>query len=220
MEIKIIASGSTGNCYLVNDGRTKILLDAGVKFKEIQRALDFHTNDIDACLLTHEHGDHIRSLRELTRRGIKTLPTYLSTYPHPFHKAIGTFIVENFSAVHDVPCVGYMLDSLETEESLLYATDTAELPTSYKQFTHLLVEANYSEKILYANMAAGEINPSLGERIIETHLSIEKLTVWLESLDLTRLRQIYLLHLSDRNSNAVEFKRQIQELTGAEVYTA
>lgn len=217
MDIKIIASGSKGNCYFVSDGKTKILLDAGIKFKQIQRRLNFCTGDISACFITHEHSDHSLGTSELTKRGIKTLSTYLSTYTQ--RTIIGSLLVENFPAVHDVPCVGYKVYSMRTEDELLYATDTAELPLFYNQFTHLLVEANYSEDILAANVWAGKINYTLAERIRATHLSIETLIKWLKKIDTSKLKQTYLLHLSDQNSDAVRFKRQVQEITGSEVYS-
>ena len=40
MEIKVIGSGSSGNCYLIDDGRTALLLDAGVPFSAVQQAMD------------------------------------------------------------------------------------------------------------------------------------------------------------------------------------
>ncbi len=60
-----LASGSSGNCYLVRSPRTALLVDAGISFRQIRQrlaALGLAPGDISALLITHEHSDHIRSL--------------------------------------------------------------------------------------------------------------------------------------------------------------
>ena len=49
------ASSSRGNCYLVDDGQTKVLLECGLSLKEIQRHLQHRLSDVAGMLLTHEH---------------------------------------------------------------------------------------------------------------------------------------------------------------------
>jgi len=55
IDIKVIGSGSSGNCYLANFNGTQILLECGLPFKVIQKALNFKLSSIEACLVTHEH---------------------------------------------------------------------------------------------------------------------------------------------------------------------
>ena len=55
IDIKVIGSGSSGNCYLANINGTQILLECGLPFKAIQKALNFKLSLIEACLVTHEH---------------------------------------------------------------------------------------------------------------------------------------------------------------------
>ena len=55
MNIKFLASGSTGNCYIVNDGNSTIVIDAGIPFKKIQVGVGFNTSQIDGVLISHEH---------------------------------------------------------------------------------------------------------------------------------------------------------------------
>ena len=70
MEIQIIASGSSGNCYRISDGHTAVLLDAGIPFKAIQRAVGFRTHELSGALITHSHQDHCAAVRDLLRYGI------------------------------------------------------------------------------------------------------------------------------------------------------
>src|SRR4051794_13812080 len=68
MRFTVLGSGSTGNCVLVSTERTNVLVDAGLSAKEIARRLKevgVCCDDIDAILVTHEHGDHIGGMRVL-----------------------------------------------------------------------------------------------------------------------------------------------------------
>lgn len=59
-------SGSTGNSFFVQSSSTNILVDAGVSAKKIVEALaslDFNIESISGILVTHEHSDHIKGLR-------------------------------------------------------------------------------------------------------------------------------------------------------------
>ena len=65
-----LASGSSGNCYLVRSPQTALLVDAGISFRQIKlrlAALGLAPEDISAILITHEHSDHIRSLEAAAR---------------------------------------------------------------------------------------------------------------------------------------------------------
>lgn len=50
-----LASSSHGNAYVVSDGHTSILLECGIPFRKLQKALGFRMGDIMACFVSHEH---------------------------------------------------------------------------------------------------------------------------------------------------------------------
>ena len=228
MDIKIIASGSSGNAYLIGDGKTRLLLDAGIPFKRIQIGCGFKTSSIDACLVTHRHGDHAMAIPKLLQRGITV---YSNADVAELHKGvralmplqehtIGTFRILPFEAEHDVPCYGYQATSVETGEKLVYITDSAYVRYTFTGLTHIMIEANYAQEIIIDNAKHERIPLYLAERVIQTHMSIETLLDLLQANDMSKVRQIYLLHLSDSNSDAESFKRQVRQETGAEVYIA
>ena len=68
MDIKILASGSSGNAYYV-DGEMPLLLEAGIPFRAIQQKLNFKISQLAGCLVSHEHMDHIRAAKDLLRAG-------------------------------------------------------------------------------------------------------------------------------------------------------
>lgn len=228
MDIKILASGSSGNAYLIGDGRTRLLLDAGIPFRRIQIGCGFRTSSIDGCLVTHRHGDHAAAIPKLLQRGITVysnadvaglyagVQELAELREHP----IGTLRILPFMAEHDVPCYGYQVTSTATDEKLVYITDSAYVRYTFTGLTHIMIEANYDEDIMIGNVRDEKVPLSLAERVAQTHMSIGTLLDLLRANDMTQVRQIYLLHLSDVSSDAERFKKLVQQETGAEVYIA
>lgn len=205
-----------------------MLLDAGIPFRKIQEGLCFRIGEIDGVLISHKHGDHAKAVPELLRRGVEVYgpPDFCEMYAgtktaYPLRSfGINTLTITAFDAVHDVDCNGYILDSSATNERLVYITDTAYIKYTFPGMTHLMVEANYSEKILLENVAAGTVPEAMAKRVIKSHMSIEQTEELCKAASSQFLRQIFLLHLSNSNSNAMEFSDRIKKATGAEVYIA
>lgn len=232
MEIKILGSSSKGNCYLLDDGSTKIMLECGVKFKEIQRGFNFSLTSVDACLITHEHGDHCKSVNEVLKSGVNT---YLSkgtkealNIKHHRLKIVksketfqvGTWTILPFDVKHDVAePLGFLLTSKHGGK-VLFVTDTYYVPYRFKGLTHLLVECNYSLPILEANIELGITPKMMRKRLLKSHFSLENVKEFLKANDLSKVEEIYLLHLSDSNSNEEQFKEEVIKLTGKPVTIA
>lgn len=229
MEIKVLGSSSKGNCYVVSDGITRLLLDCGLKMKEILAGIDFQPQFVKGCLVTHSHGDHVKSANKLSQlygvrvyasRGcIEAAEITCACAVKAFEEStVGSFRVLPFDIQHDAPePLGFLLKSVVTGEKLLYFTDTYYLKYRFKGVTHILCEANYDIDILNEKVSSGNVPKCLAERVMSSHMSIEHLEQFLKACDLSRIRAVYLCHLSDRNSSAADFRERIQRLTGAEV---
>lgn len=233
MNIKILASGSSGNCYSVSDGETTILLECGISIKEIKKGLGFRLSSVAACLITHEHKDHCKSVEDIIKAGIDV---YMSGGTQEAlnitgHRAnviknketikIGTFAVMAFDTEHDATePIGYLLYSMATKEKLLFATDTYYIRYRFPGLTHIMVECNYAADILYNNIDEGLVTSSMKNRLLQSHFSLENVKEFLKVNNLSNVKEIYLMHLSARNSDEERFKREIQELTGKMVFIA
>lgn len=224
-----MGSSSKGNCYVVSDGVTRLLLDCGLPIREILRGMDFLPQYTAACLVTHSHGDHVKSANKLAQLyGMRVYASAGCIAAACLKGAVPVKSMERFSVLswdilpfdveHDAPePLGFLLRSNATGEKLLYFTDTYYLKYRFKGLTHILCEANYDLDILRNKVDRGVIPKFLGDRILGSHMSIDHLVEMLKANDLSRLRRILLCHLSDGNSDAERFKRRIQEATGAEV---
>ena len=227
MDIKILASSSKGNCYLVGDGKSRLLLDAGIPFAQIQAGCGFMTGEIAGCLVSHIHDDHSHAVKDLSRRGIKCYGTReMAEAGMPVEPVktltiykTGGFTFQPFEAVHDVECYGYLIQSIETGERLIYLTDTAGIKYDFDRIDYWLIEANYSLDIIDQNVANG-MDRERANRVINTHMSIEKLKYYFERYPHLDAKEIYLIHLSDDNSDAAAFKEAIERTTGVPVTIA
>lgn len=233
MDIQVLASGSSGNSYRVSDGKTSLLLDAGIPLQKIQVAIHFKLSAIDGCLITHEHMDHYKAADDLMKRGILVCTSKgtadernlgghnLKIVESLKQISIGTFRILPFDVQHDAAePLGFLIESSHTGDKLLYFTDTYFLKYKFNGLTHIMGECNYDERTLHKNVRDKIITPDMMKRLVKSHMSFERFVSFLQSNDLSKVRQIYLLHLSKDNSNADYYKKEIQKITGKEVYIA
>lgn len=227
MKIEILASSSKANAYIIEDGNHSILIDCGLPFKQLQRESNFRLSSLEFCLLSHEHKDHSRSIADLLNIGLKCgmsigTKNALGIDSHyVFNLAIEhiaelyDWIVMPFHTQHDAaePC-GFLIKS-PSGFKICFATDTAYLKYRFEGVTHWLIECNYSIDILKDNK---ELPQSVKDRIIRSHFELENVKEFFKSQDLSQTKEIYLIHLSDDNSDPKRFIDEIQQITGIPVY--
>jgi len=229
--IKALASGSSGNCYWISDSTTPILIEAGISIDRIRKGVDFKLSEIQGCLCSHAHADHSKSIKKLMDAGIDcymSQPTAeaLKVEGHRLHAVsdkqifnVGAWAVRAFDVEHDCEgALGFYL--ISHGESLLYLTDTAYTKYRFNGINFLMLEANFDERIIRENVASGEVDRMVKRRTYANHMSIGRVLDFLKANDLSKCAEIYLLHLSQQNSDALDFKKRVQELTGIPTYIA
>ena len=215
-----LASGSSGNAYVVDNGSSAILLDCGISWRDI--CVKSGWKRFDMCLLSHIHSDHSKAVKDVIKLGI---PTYMpTTMYYKLHidehnvRGIGSAILKgfgwrimSFNVEHDVQCLGYSLAT--GNDKLVYITDTMYCKYRFNDVSHWLIECNYSD-------IDENINPYLRNRIVRTHMSLDTVKQLLLANDLSRTQEIWLLHLSNDNADAERMRREVQEVTGKVVMIA
>jgi phosphoribosyl 1,2-cyclic phosphodiesterase len=236
MEIKSLASGSSGNCYWISDGKTQLLIEAGIPIKQIRKGLGYGLSYVDSCLLSHSHKDHSLAVADLITAGIKVYaseptwatlsldasvlsPSYSFMVKPDLRYEIGTWVVQPFDVKHDVlGALGFVCDS--GSERLVYITDTPYCKYHFDNVTHLMIEANYSLDLLQENRSTGEIDRSVTNRVLDSHMSIDAVKRFLSAHDLSKIVEIWLLHLSTANADRERFRSEIEQHTGKLVKVA
>ncbi len=232
MNIKVIATGSGGNAYLVQHNADMLLLDAGVDYDTLLKAAGWSLAALQGVLLTHLHQDHLKAAKQLSESFVD-LYASIETFKaakvdiempnvHIFKagtsRAIGNWIVYAFPTYHDTEgSLGFYFTHKNSDEKILYATDTGYISVLPKGLTVLLVECNHMDGVLIQE------REHLGERFARLnkyHMSLERVVSYLGKIDRSELHTIVLLHMSD--SNIVEDRAidEIKRMTGCNVYAA
>lgn len=230
MEIKALATGSKGNCYHITDGSTPLLLEAGIQFKEIQRKLNFQTSNIAGCLITHEHQDHCKGVKTVLDRGLnvymsKGTKEALNIQHHRIKTVeskkqfqLGTWTILPFDVQHDVSePYGYLLQSKHGYK-VLFATDTYYIKYRFKGLTHIMIECNWDEQTLNKNVEKGYLHAALKKRVKRSHMGLETLLDFFKANDLSKVQEIWLLHLSDGNANEERIRNEVAKATGKMIF--
>lgn len=217
MKLKVLASGSKANSYILENDKEALLIEAGVPFKEILRNVDY--KKIVGCLVSHEHKDHSRYVEDYRNYGIDVFTPYEDWIDtSKFAKGYGTFSFTQFENHHNVECYGFFIRH-EDIGNLIFSTDTGYIEYRFKDINHWLIECNYSKEILDKRVEEG-FNPYLADRIVRDHMSLQTCKEFFIANNMGITKNIVLVHLSDSNSNAEQFKKEIQEITGKKTYIA
>ena len=218
MKLKVLGSGSSGNCYLLDSGKQILIIEAGLHFAEVKEAIDYQTSKIVGVISSHEHGDHRKYLIEYIEAGINTLAGneqigIVSRTAGIRYIRFGEFIIRPFEVVHDVPCFGYSIDHPDMGQ-LVFVTDTEYVKYTFPGVNHIMVEANYAQDILDENMNSGEIPQVLRNRIMKSHMSFETAKGMVEANKNCNMQNVIMCHLSKRNSDHKRFMDEMQKITG------
>lgn len=224
-----LGSGSRGNATLIQAGDTCLLLDSGFSLRELEQRLarlDLGPADIDAVLVTHEHGDHIKGIGPLARK--HELPVWMThgtwrnapcgdipdlrlfgSHTPPFR--IGDIEVTPFAVPHDAREPTQFTFSFRSQK-LGILTDagsfTPHVIAALSGVDALLLECNHDPQML----REGPYPPRLQQRVGGSygHLSNDQAAKLLAQIDHGRLQHLVVGHVSEKN-NSPELARRALE---------
>ena len=228
MKLKVLGSGSSGNCYILENDEEALIIEAGLPFMEVKKALNFNVMKIVGVLASHIHGDHAKYIGEYEKAGILAWKPYdTDFYKSCDMKKYGTFEVRTFpnqdkdrrwlhnnSDGSECPCYGFHITHSEMG-SLVYTTDTEYVRWRFKGVNHILCEANYDMQFVDRD------EPNYEHRL-RGHMSLDTALKFISTNDNPALRNVVLIHLSDKSGDPVLFKQKTEETIkyGANVYIA
>lgn len=240
MKITSIASGSSGNLYVVESQNDVLLLEAGLHKERMKRALwdnGYNLSDIDHCLISHRHSDHFKSANYLAKHRTNIyLPQQKDTALASGNKLSFDRVIYlehnevvylgNYKAIalemdhDDVPILGYLILHQPTDTRLFYATDTAYIKENPKRLNHIMVEVNYQTKYLEQSVKEGDMERGNMRRIMRSHMGLATTINFLKNTDLNNVENLWIIHTSDRNTNKSEIKDIIQSEFGIPTFIA
>jgi phosphoribosyl 1,2-cyclic phosphodiesterase len=231
MQIHILASGSTGNAVFIEMGGHKLLIDAGISARRIEKGLagvGIQVSQLDAILITHEHSDHVQGLDVLVRRHKVPVYTRAATWeripcrdklPRECRRELGSSLdlgalkIEPFEISHDaVEPIGFCI--LQGKIKTVLATDlgkitpTVEVALAYADA--VILESNHDPLML----KEGPYPAYLKKRISgpQGHLSNQEAGNVLARIPHAGTMQVFLAHLSQQNNHPQLALRTVSEI--------
>ena len=222
MKVVTLASSSKGNCILVFNDVTKILIDVGISISELETKLNMlgiSPHEINAVLNTHEHIDHTKNIGAFMRKYGTPLYCHIDGYDRLLPKLgkvnydnivrfvdmpfeVGDMVVRAFKLPHDASsCVGYVFQ--DGDKRISVATDLGyiddEILSNLIGSRVVVLESNHDEKMLLANP---KYSYFLKQRILgkSGHLSNKMTAEAILKLVGNGTKQVLLAHLSEENN--------------------
>ncbi len=232
MQLASIGSGSKGNGTLLRTEGACVLIDCGFSLKETERRLagrGLQGSDIDAILVTHEHGDHIGGVGALSRR--YSIPVYMSHGTRVSGRCEDVYKRICFDAgdsfrIHDVevksvlvphdarqPCQ-YVLESQGVRVGILtdLGTITPHVADAYRECHHLVLEFNHDLDLL----RSGPYPKSLKQRVGGDlgHLNNRQAAALLREINHSGLISVLIAHMSEQNNTQACIEAALNEDLG------
>ena len=231
MNLQVISTGSKGNAYLLSHGQDDLLLDAGVTYEKILKAVRFNPAALQGVLVTHAHMDHLKAVPDLLKAYVdvyasqdtfsKLDDTAYRPNRHILTNAVsvvGNWLVTSFSTEHDTDgSLGFFIKHYKHKERILYITDTGFVSALPVDVTVLIIECNFVDSIVL------EKRDELDARFLRLekyHMSLDRVKSYLTKIDRSKLHTVVLVHLSDSNADEARMIREVKEVAGCEVVAA
>jgi phosphoribosyl 1,2-cyclic phosphodiesterase len=223
-------SSSRGNLYTVtahNDKR--LLFECGVTWKRLQRALDYDLSNIVGCFVSHEHKDHCKAIKEIMRAGIDVYASAgtfeaLNISDERRAKVIKRHKVLNLKEAgigimpillnHDAAApFGFVIHESPTQDYILFIPDTSHIKQRFKiPFSIIAIEGSYDRDILQKRVDNNDINEEVAKRLLNSHMEKRTAMNYLsEYCDLSKCREIHLLHMSGENLDKRRTKKEFEK---------
>lgn len=229
LTVCVLASGSRGNAIYISDGRTGLLVDAGLSGVEIERRLaarDLSPESLDAILVSHEHTDHVKGVGVMARK--YALPVYMTSKTD---RAVGSKLGSVAEIRHFEPGTGFSVDRLSVHPFALshdaadpagftvsrngtkigLATDlgiaTALVKAHLRACTLLVLEANHDPDLLMNGPYPWHLKQRVKGRT--GHLSNGQSRELLQEVIHEGMRHVVLGHLSQQNNTPDHALREV-----------
>jgi len=220
MRFASLGSGSKGNATLVESGDTCVMIDCGFSTREVEKRLlrlEKLPQDINAILVTHEHGDHVRGVARLSRKynipvwmtagthtHCRTRDEYLELSIFSSHKpfAIDSLEILPFPVPHDArEPVQFVFSDGKKRLGILTDTGsiTPHITLMLDNLDALLLEGNHDHDMLMNGSYSQQLKRRVSGR--NGHLSNDQSAELLRNIDCSHLQHIVAAHLSEKNNH-------------------
>lgn len=235
MRFSSLGSGSKGNATLVQSEKTLLLIDNGFSLKEICKRLaarDLQPEDLNAILVTHEHGDHVSGvgrlarkynipvwLTEGTRKASEKTLSDLSIHLFNSHETfdINAIQIKPVTVPHDAREPAQFVFS-NGKQRLGLLTDaghiTPHIVAEFDQCDALILECNHDDQMLAKSIYPQHLKQRISGKL--GHLGNHQAADLLGKMDTSKLKHIIAAHLSEQNNCTDRVRTSLATALGCE----
>ncbi len=206
MEYHILASGSKGNCTVISDGETTIVIDAGTTNRHLKASfeqIDIDYKSVDAILITHTHSDHIGRINLFKDNLFYTPANLGDSFNQVQLNGEDSFVINSLS-IKTIPLshdsgltLGYIIEN--NSSKLVYVTDTGYFKDSHlKDITdadYYIMESNHEPEILMATSRPFFLKQRI--MAMDGHLSNQDAAEVLSKVISHKTKEVVLAHISE-----------------------
>lgn len=240
MKIIYKKTSSRGNCSVIeSESGNLVVIDAGIKYKNVDKEIGYRLHKADALLITHYHKDHTHYFTEfcksikytytsedtIKRMNIEYKGGFLKHLKPGEKHLLNGFIFLAVEMVHtnsdrtDCECYGFLLMDKSSGEKLLWATDTQYIKNKFPPLDFYCIECNFFERENYNSEISG-IEKVVEQRRVKSHMSFESCVKFLKMQDLSKCKEIHLLHISSSLSeeDKKKMKRKLRSKLRTQIF--
>lgn len=213
MRILFSKTSSQGNATVIESSNGNLLcIDCGLKYSDVNKAIGYRLHECRTLLCTHKHLDHTFDMKEYRKRGMflyagkdvvhgGMLDGFYGELHHALQfKASGFEIIpldmeHADSSGEKCKCFGFLIRDKSNGDKMLFATDTMLIPYTFPPLEFYALECNYVETDSYIDDLEA-IERAVEMRRVRSHLSLQSCADFLAKQDLSKCKEIRLLHLS------------------------
>ncbi len=231
LEVHVLASGSDGNCTVIESDGQAVMIDAGISCKRILSLMEQEGVDKDvvkAILITHEHSDHVAGAGATARKlGVPVMcnPATFSQLNLgkvdyvPFESSrpfdVGHLHITPLPTSHNAIEPNAFLTQVDGLSALL-ATDTGKLTFQVEAALRMadiaVIESNYDNQMLVDGPYPESLKRLIGSE--KGHLSNVDCANAIRRTISDSRRQLFLAHLSKTNNMPDIARDTVSEITG------
>lgn len=210
--LKVIGTGSSGNCYLLLDenGNT-LVLECGMPVDKVKQALNFNILKINGMYVSHGHQDHIKYLPDFELMGCDIFAPYKEA-GKPASRHFKPWYIRAFKLPHgDISSYGALIEH-DNGERILFLTDLEYCPFNFKNWNvnHILIECNYQPEYV-------DLDAANKEHKLRGHCSLQTAIDFVVANQTEALKSVTLLHAGIRTLNPKECVEQMQSAIGIQI---
>ena len=211
MTLTVVGTGSSGNSYVLDNGKETLVLDFGLDARSIKKALGYNVMNLAGGVVSHIHNDHCKSAKDFENVCPIYKPYENNVYAISPYVQYGSYLIQAFDLPHNgTDNYGFLIRT--DNQSLLYMTDFEYCKYNFRKLkiNHMVIECNYQDKLVRNDL------PNY-EHKIRGHCSLDTCLGFIKANETTALKTVTIIHMGYGSCDPQDCVNTIKSIVGPSV---